>query len=332
MRKFLVAFLVMVSMVSCKSYRINVNLENSDGKTVYLQRYDNAEIITLDSVVAKNNMATFKLKPTKDNDAYLIMIKGWRRPLTVFADNQDVVIKGDCQKYNKIDINASESQIKLLKFYDAANVIEDDKDLYYHVLTFAKENIDNPLSPYIIYQYKWLYDIDDLKTICSAMPDNVESQYKPLIAQYIDGLKLTTPGMPFIDFTQKDINGEDFKMSSVFGKAKVVILDFWASWCPDCRKENPQLVALYNEFKNKGLEIVSVSLDNDEAAWKKAVEADKLTWKNHVSDLKGWNNDVARQYTIAFIPQQIIYNEKGNLIGKNLLMEELHDLLEEKLK
>ena len=333
MKKLFIAILVMVSMVSCtKSFKINVNLENSTDKTVYLQRYDGYAIINLDSVVAKDNKAVFKVQQSENLDAYSIMIKGWRRPLTFFADNQDVTITGDYQRYNGINVLASESQEKLNKFMDEVNKIEDEQEIYYFVLDFVKQNIENPISAYALYRYKWAFQIEDLERLFEAMPQNMKSAYKDLANEYMEGLKLTQPGKPYIDFTQKDVDGNDFVMSEFIGKAKIIILDFWASWCPDCRKENPNLVEVYKEFKDKGLDIVSVSLDTDAEAWKKAIADDNLTWKNHVSDLQGWKNAVAEQYTIAFIPQNLILDANGIILEKNLSGDKLREFVSSNLK
>ena len=213
MKKLLFAFLVMVGMVSCNSFKINVNLDNSDGKTVYLQKYDGSEMKTLDSVVVKNDKAVFKVKQDKNMDAYCIMIKGWRRPLTLFADNQDVTISGDYQNYNGINVLASESQEKLNNFMIEVNKIEDEQEIYYYVLDFVKQNIDNPIAPYALYRYKWAFQIEDLDKLSETMPQEMQSAYKNLVIEYMEGLKLTQPGMPYIDFTQKDVDGNDFRMS-----------------------------------------------------------------------------------------------------------------------
>lgn len=332
MKKLFLAVLVMITMVSCNSFKINVNLDNSDGKTVYLQKYDGTEMRTLDSVVFKNDNAVFKVKRDKNMDAYCIMIKGWRRPLTFFADNQDVTITGDYQNYNGINVLASESQEKLNQFLIEVNKIEDEQEIYYFVLGFVKQNIDNPIAPYALYRYKWAFPLEDLDRINESYPADLKSAYKDLVNEYMEGLRRTQPGQQYIDFTMKDINGEDFTLSNVIGKSKIIILDFWASWCPDCRKENPGLVAIYNKFKDNGLDVVSVSLDTNEDAWKKAIVDDKLTWKNHVSDLKGWNNAVATEYTIAFIPQNLILDENGKIVEKNLPIEKMEDFFTSVLK
>ena len=335
MKKSLIALLVMVVLTSCmgsKSFKINVNLENTTGKTVYLNRLEKGQMIAVDSVVAKDNMAVFKVKKSENNDALHIMIKGWRRPLAFFADNQDVTITGDFQKYNEIKVTASESQEKLNKFFDEINKTDDEQEIYYQAMAYVKENYENETSPYVLYRYKWAFSLDDMNNLYDIMPDDMESGYMFEVLTYMDGLKKTSSGNPYIDFKMKDVNGEEFIMSEHIGKAKITILDFWASWCPDCRKANPELVALYNKYKDKGLDIISVSLDTDEAAWKKAIADDNLSWPNHVSDLKGWNNEVAGMYMIAYIPQSIIIDENGIILEKNLPSEKLEDLLNNKLK
>ncbi len=328
MKKLLIALIVIMTVTSCNSFKINVNLENSNEKTVYLQKYDGEQMTNIDSVVAKNNHAVFKIKQSDYNDAFCIMIKGWRRPLTFFADNQDVMVKGDCQNYNGINILASETQEKLNNFLNEVNSIEDEQELHYYVLDFVKQNIDNPIGAYIAYRYKWSFTLDDLKNLLHVMPADMQSSYKDLLVKYIKGLQLTEVGMPFIDFNQKDVNGEEFTLSSVIGKSKIIMLDFWASWCPDCRKENPNLVAIYDEYKDRGLDIVSVSFDVNEAAWKKAIEDDNLYWKHHVSDLKGWGNAAADLYTVAYIPQNIFIDENGIIIKKNVPTERMKELLD----
>ena len=115
MKKLFFALFVMLMMASCNTFKINVNLENTDGKTVYLERFTGTEMNILDSVVATNNEAVFKVQKSDNTDAYSIMINGWRRPLNFFADNKNVTITGDYQKYNGINVSASESQEKLNK-------------------------------------------------------------------------------------------------------------------------------------------------------------------------------------------------------------------------
>ncbi|MCQ2375193.1 MAG: TlpA family protein disulfide reductase [Salinivirgaceae bacterium] len=139
------------------------------------------------------------------------------------------------------------------------------------------------------------------------------------------------------DFTQESLSGESISLSQFRGQ--VVLIDFWASWCGPCRRENPNLVATYNKYKDKkfksinarGFVVLSVSLDVNREAWEKAVKEDKLVWSTHVSDLKGWKNDVAVLYKIKSVPSNVLVDGEGKIVGVNLRGEALEKALK-KLK
>lgn len=112
---------------------------------------------------------------------------------------------------------------------------------------------------------------------------------------------------------------------------KVTIVDFWASWCGPCRRENPNMVKLYQDFHDKGLNIVAVSLDKDAAKWKEAIAKDGLTW-THVSHLKEWEDPIAKQYGVGSIPSTYVLNQFGVVVAKNLYGDKLRAKIEELLK
>jgi len=130
----------------------------------------------------------------------------------------------------------------------------------------------------------------------------------------------------------KSPEGNSYKLSEL--KGKVVLIDFWASWCGPCRRENPNIVSAYNKYSKakfktaKGFEIYSVSLDKSKAAWVKAIQADNLIWKYHVSDLQGWNSKASVMYGVRQIPYNFLINEEGVIIGKDLRGNALHIALD----
>jgi len=152
----------------------------------------------------------------------------------------------------------------------------------------------------------------------SRFPDNTTLQ---------DWKKTLRPGKA-PDFTLTDTSGNTVSLSSF--KGKYVLVDFWASWCGPCRRENPNVVKVFNKFRDKNFTILSISLDRPDAKdkWLDAIHKDGLTW-THVSDLKYWDNEVAKQYGIRAIPQNLLIDPQGKIIAKNLRGEDLDAKLTE---
>ena len=134
-------------------------------------------------------------------------------------------------------------------------------------------------------------------------------------------------GMEAPDIALADRDGVVRRLSDLHGK--VVLIDFWASWCRPCRAENPNVVRLYHTYKDKGFDIYSVSLDNSREKWLQAIEQDGLVWPNHVSDLKGWNSAGGRQYGISSIPATVLVDRDGKVLARNLRGPELENKLKE---
>jgi thiol-disulfide isomerase/thioredoxin len=242
------------------------------------------------------------------NKSYLIRINSIEKSASTINPNTD---------------EGYEQMMKLSKDYNALMLERETK-----LFDFATARGASFL-PYFIVQYnvinepnfQWLE-----LAVKAANKANPAAKYSKAISERMakEGKLMVGAVAPDINLAQP--NGENLAMSSLRGK--IVLIDFWASWCGPCRKENPFNVALYNKYKDKGFEIYGVSLDQDPNRWAAAIEKDGLTWK-HVSDLKGWGSSAGQLYGIRSIPATVLLDSNGKIIAKNLRGEELADKLRE---
>lgn len=181
-------------------------------------------------------------------------------------------------------------------------------------------------------------NLDDLRKIETAFQRNyadspitgmLSQQVAAIDAQYQSYQQYNSGTMAAPEIALKNPSGTEMRLSDL--KGKVVLIDFWASWCAPCRKENPNVVRMYQKYRNQGFEVFSVSLDQDADAWKGAIAKDGLTWKNHVSDLMGWQTPLVQSYGIQGIPHTVLLNREGNIVGVGLRGEQLEQKLIEQL-
>lgn len=137
-------------------------------------------------------------------------------------------------------------------------------------------------------------------------------------------------GRPAPEITMNSPEGQSLSLSAL--KGKVVLIDFWASWCSPCRAENPNVVNAYNTYKSKGFDVFSVSLDKDMDKWKGAIQKDNLSWSNHVCDFQGWGSPVVKLYNFNSIPSNVLIDKNGIILGINLRGDDLEKKLEEVFK
>ena len=190
------------------------------------------------------------------------------------------------------------------------------------------QNKDVLMSAFLVTFFE--QDFDNHIAIYSEIRDALIKKYPndPYVKHLNERMKgVLYPGMEAPEISMKDTEGNIRRLSDLRGN--VVMIDFWASWCGPCRRENPNVVKLYKKYHDKGFEIYSVSLDKEKSAWLKAIKDDGLVWPNHVSDLNGWTSSGGKTYGIMSVPSTVLVDRDGKIIARNLRGSELERKLAE---
>ncbi len=361
MKKVFSFLVIALAVISCQSakdkFTINGSIAGVETGKVYLQKIVEGKPVTIDSTSISGGKFSFNGKMDMP-DIRLLRLNGQDYFAQFFLDNANVTVaaKKDSLRATKITgsptqdvfqiyINEMQKLSKevgaLQQRYQTAmstgNTAEADKaKIDYQAMidnntvftkNFVKEHSGSVVSAYItLYQLAAQIDATELESIVGKFPADIsKSEYVVQLKKMMDEQKKTSVGVVAPDFTMNNTEGKPVQLSSLRGK--VVLLDFWASWCGPCRQENPNVVKMYQEFHPKGFEILGVSLDRTKEDWLKAIKDDNLGWI-HVSDLQYWQNAAARLYGVNSIPQSFLIDKDGKIIAKGLR----GDQLEAKLK
>jgi thiol-disulfide isomerase/thioredoxin len=213
-----------------------------------------------------------------------------------------------------------------------AKVEAAEKRAYDAAESYVRNHLNDLSGAYILATNQYYISEESLIDIVSQSGDLFKSY--PAIGKLmnrIEVLKKVAIGNQFVDFEMTDLEDNAVKLSDYVGNGKVALIDFWASWCPPCRASIPGLKKVYDEYKDKGFEIVGVSLDSKKDAWEKGVSDLQIPWPQ-MSDLKGWQNAGAALYGVNSIPHTVLVDKEGNIVAKNIHGEELTNKLDELLK
>ena len=201
------------------------------------------------------------------------------------------------------------------------------------VVKKAEANIDNEFGYFLLTYYpEELIDNANRSRLIKLLPAKMrQRQVIQQMEQMLQAAAKTAEGAVISDFTQNSLKGEELSLLSEVTKNRLTIIDFWASWCGPCRQEMPFMIHLYDTYQPKGLGIVGISLDSDRDAWQMATDKFGIKWPQ-MSDLKGWENEIAKHFNVTSIPHTIVVDQQGKILRRGLRGEQLEQFIQQQLK
>ncbi len=364
MKKVVYLLILTAILSSCTSkphYVVKGMIDGSDSITFYLQKRVDVKIVSIDSAVSKKGNFTLKGGAIEYPQMVQLVAGNTRKRTSFYIENSEITVKGSIDSLFKAVFSGSktESQYdtllkankimsdkygKIVNKYQTASqsgdvakqaILEKQLDSIQNGMidlqkTFIHKHPGSYVTPSLLVSLSYTMDADDIEKMVNGL-DTAIAALPPIkdLKERVKVMKTVAVGQKAPDFTLNDVNDKPLPLSSKIG-SKLLLIDFWASWCNPCRQENPNVVKVYNQFHKKGLDIFSVSLDQKKEPWLKAIADDKLTW-THVSDLQYWNSAAAKLYSVTSIPANFLLDETGKIIGRNLRGEDLYNKVNEVL-
>lgn len=327
MKRLAVTALVALTLASCqetpKGYVINGEVAGMPEGKIYLKSFRNKMFFDVDTAEVKDGKFTFKGE-VEQPLLFGLATENMDYPVQLFVENttMDVKIGDDGET-----ITVQNSPVNAVFQENADKVFEDGYDIDSLIAKYP----DSPAAAFYLYRYfTYQLPLDDLKaTRARISPALADCPYVKDLDGIIKQLENVQIGKTAPEFSLPDTAGVSVSLSDFRGK--YVLLDFWASWCPPCRRENPNVVKAFNEYKDKNFTIIGISLDKDKSKWLKAIADDNLTW-THLSDLKYWDSEIPALYGVRGIPANVLLDPDGVIIAKNITGEDLHQKLKEVIK
>lgn len=321
MKKIIPFLALCLAAIGVQAQETNLQLKGTVVDTVaqyvYLQKFHNKMFTTIDSVKVKDGSFSFKTK-VKTPELYGLSVNTDNSPLYVFLEKGPISVKLSPLKYYSTSVVEGSAAQDLFENYKKSKDVEISK--------FITENPNSLVSAYVLYR-NWSYRLTPeqiTQNIALLDKSQQNSTYVKELQELVKVLNGLQIGKKAPDFVSVDPEGKSVRfLENLKG---YTLVDFWASWCGPCRRENPNIVAAYKEFHDKGFNVFGVSLDKKKENWIKGIKDDNLNWIQ-VSDLLFWNSKIAKLYGVRAIPGNYLVDSKGIIVAKNLHGDELQTTL-----
>jgi peroxiredoxin len=360
MKKLLLFAFIATATLACsekKSYTINgsVEEENLNGQTVYLGRRVENQFVPVDSTEIKDKKFTFTGNVVEPEIYYVTI--GRNRievivenvPIKITVGEHETTVTGtelnDLISQHLKQLSSIEEELNdvIARLREAGEsdaelnaALNDEYDKWYKEysnlnITFVKENINNKAGECFLPRAISQMEIEEMEELLAlANAETLQKDQLKKLSERVANAKAVAVGQPFVDIEMPDPQGKNVKLSDYAGKGKYVLVDFWASWCGPCVKEMPNLIEVYEKYKNKNFEIVGVSFDREQEKWLNGIKELNLTWPQ-MSDVKFWQSEGARLYNVRSIPHTVLIDPQGIIIEKDLRGNALKNKLAELL-
>lgn len=293
-----------------------------NGAWVYLSRFDNKVFTIIDSAQVTKNTFRFTNNPSLP-DLYGFSLHREDQPTYIFLDAPaNHIVVTSATDPDGIRLQGSKEQA-IFEEYKA--------DRPKHISEFLQKYPNSLASSYLLYR-EWSYRLgpDELEEqIAYLSPSQQQSRFTQELRKIIQTNRAVAVGKKAPAIVANDSTGKAIALYDNLNR--YTLIDFWASWCGPCRRENPNIVANYNKYKDKGFGIYAVSLDKNKDAWLRGIQEDKLTW-THVSELKFWDSPIANAYGVRAIPANFLIDQNGIIVAKNIKGERLGQVLDSLFK
>lgn len=305
-----------------KGYVINGEVTGMPEGKIYLKSFRNKMFFDVDTAEVKDGKFTFQGEVDQPL-LYGLATESMNYPVQFFLENRPMEVKLSADGEN---VTVENSPVNEVFQTNAEKIFADG----YNIDSLVTRYPDSPAAAFYLYRYfTYQLPLDSLKAVRAKLsPSLATSPYVIDLDDIILKLENVQIGKTAPEFSLPDTAGVNVSLSDFRGK--YVLLDFWASWCPPCRRENPNVVKAFQENKDKNFTILGISLDNNKSKWLKAIADDGLTW-THVSDLKYWDSEIPALYGVRGIPANVLLDPEGVIIAKNITGEALHAKLKEVL-